>query len=189
MSPGQARPAPPTVATTLHRCMGITTIKTPTHVVLKKRFYDFLRSMSQLSSDNSASDSKELNKAELRMILKRMGKITCLIQGCSKSFTTYQGFLYHQKTCGKEAEQFICEICGMSVCVLHIPGVEIATNPLARDYHIYSGATHYSSLIARWASKKLLQKSIPQNSSELCSWCIGDSRRNVFFELPKFHQG
>ncbi len=73
------------------------------------------------SSDNSATDSTELNTAEMKMILKKMGKLACRNEGCSKTFTTYQGFQYHQKSCGKEAEAFTCEICGMSICeVLHI---------------------------------------------------------------------
>ena len=47
-------------------------------------------------------------------------------------------------------------------------GVEIATSPLARDCQIYSRPTHFSSLIAQWASGKIMQKINITNNNELC---------------------
>ncbi|XP_034966697.1 zinc finger protein 512 isoform X2 [Zootoca vivipara] len=56
-------------------------------------------------------------RGRLRRVLKRMGKLKCPRQGCTGSFTSVLGFLYHTRKCGKEAaelEQMAlkCQHCG-----------------------------------------------------------------------------
>ncbi|XP_033001210.1 zinc finger protein 512 isoform X2 [Lacerta agilis] len=44
-------------------------------------------------------------RGRLRRVLKRMGKLKCPRQGCTGSFTSVLGFLYHTRKCGKEAAE------------------------------------------------------------------------------------
>nr|XP_042701439.1 zinc finger protein 512 isoform X4 [Chrysemys picta bellii] len=53
----------------------------------------------------------------LRKVLKRMGKLKCMREGCTGSFTSIMGYLYHMKKCGKEASELEkmamkCRHCG-----------------------------------------------------------------------------
>ncbi|XP_075771861.1 zinc finger protein 512 isoform X3 [Pelodiscus sinensis] len=53
----------------------------------------------------------------LRKVLKRMGKLKCTREGCTGSFTSIMGFLYHVRKCGKEASELEkmamkCRHCG-----------------------------------------------------------------------------
>ncbi|KAK6295246.1 hypothetical protein J4Q44_G00344720 [Coregonus suidteri] len=56
-------------------------------------------------------------KEQLRKVLKRMGKLKCSKEGCTGSFTSIMGYLYHMKKCGKEASELEklllnCQHCG-----------------------------------------------------------------------------
>ncbi|XP_036290803.1 zinc finger protein 512 isoform X3 [Pipistrellus kuhlii] len=56
-------------------------------------------------------------RERLRTVLKRLGKLRCMRESCSSSFTSIMGYLYHVKKCGKEAaelEEMIlkCHHCG-----------------------------------------------------------------------------
>eukprot|EP00063_Salmo_salar_P025178 XP_014000013.1 PREDICTED: uncharacterized protein LOC106571438 isoform X1 [Salmo salar] len=56
-------------------------------------------------------------KEKLRKVLKRMGKLKCSKEGCTGSFTSIMGYLYHMKKCGKkesELEKLLlnCQHCG-----------------------------------------------------------------------------
>uniref|UniRef100_A0A8D0HEB1 Zinc finger protein 512 n=1 Tax=Sphenodon punctatus TaxID=8508 RepID=A0A8D0HEB1_SPHPU len=53
----------------------------------------------------------------LRKVLKRMGKLKCTREGCTGSFTSIMGYLYHSKKCGKVASELEkmalkCHHCG-----------------------------------------------------------------------------
>ncbi|XP_023990951.1 zinc finger protein 512 isoform X2 [Salvelinus sp. IW2-2015] len=56
-------------------------------------------------------------KEKLRKVLKRMGKLKCSKEGCTGSFTSIMGYLYHMKKCGKEESELEklllnCQHCG-----------------------------------------------------------------------------
>ncbi|TRY98129.1 hypothetical protein DNTS_028486 [Danionella cerebrum] len=56
-------------------------------------------------------------KGKLRNALKRLGKLKCSREGCTGSFTSIMGYLYHMKKCGKEAAELEklmvnCKHCG-----------------------------------------------------------------------------
>ncbi|XP_077076365.1 zinc finger protein 512 [Siphateles boraxobius] len=56
-------------------------------------------------------------KEKLRKVLKRMGKLKCSREGCTGSFTSIMGYVYHMKKCGKEASELEkllmnCKHCG-----------------------------------------------------------------------------
>uniref|UniRef100_A0A4W5KQ16 Zinc finger protein 512 n=1 Tax=Hucho hucho TaxID=62062 RepID=A0A4W5KQ16_9TELE len=56
-------------------------------------------------------------KEKLRKVLKRMGKLKCSKEGCTGSFTSIMGYLYHMKKCGKEESELVklllnCQHCG-----------------------------------------------------------------------------
>ncbi|XP_059516258.1 zinc finger protein 512 isoform X2 [Myotis daubentonii] len=56
-------------------------------------------------------------RERLRTVLKRLGKLRCMRESCSSSFTSIMGYLYHVRKCGKEAaelEEMIlkCHHCG-----------------------------------------------------------------------------
>ncbi|XP_024276179.1 zinc finger protein 512 isoform X2 [Oncorhynchus tshawytscha] len=56
-------------------------------------------------------------KEQLRKVLKRMGKLKCSKEGCTGSFTSIMGYLYHMKKCGKEESELEklllnCQHCG-----------------------------------------------------------------------------
>ncbi|KAG9347560.1 hypothetical protein JZ751_005128 [Albula glossodonta] len=59
----------------------------------------------------------QLVKDKLRKVLKRMGKLKCSKEGCSGSFTSVMGYLYHVRKCGKEESELEklllnCRHCG-----------------------------------------------------------------------------
>lgn len=56
-------------------------------------------------------------KEKLRKVLKRMGKLKCSREGCTGSFTSIMGYVYHMKKCGKESSELEkllmnCKHCG-----------------------------------------------------------------------------
>ncbi|XP_051500953.1 zinc finger protein 512-like [Myxocyprinus asiaticus] len=56
-------------------------------------------------------------KEKLRKVLKRMGKLKCSKEGCTGSFTSIMGYVYHMKKCGKEVSELEkmllnCKHCG-----------------------------------------------------------------------------
>ncbi|XP_016393111.1 zinc finger protein 512 [Sinocyclocheilus rhinocerous] len=60
-------------------------------------------------------------KEKLRKVLKRMGKLKCSKEGCTGSFTSIMGYVYHMKKCGKEASELEklllnCKHCGKAYC-------------------------------------------------------------------------
>lgn len=48
---------------------------------------------------------EQLERDRLRKVLKRMGKLKCTREGCTGSFTSIMGYLYHIKKCGKTASE------------------------------------------------------------------------------------
>ncbi|XP_051027734.1 zinc finger protein 512 [Acomys russatus] len=44
-------------------------------------------------------------RERLRTVLKRMGKLKCMRESCSSTFTSIMGYLYHVRKCGKEAAE------------------------------------------------------------------------------------
>ncbi|CAH1248446.1 GTF3C2 [Branchiostoma lanceolatum] len=61
-----------------------------------------------------AQDEPVDERARLRFILKRLGKLQCKNEGCSSSYTTLHGYEYHIQRCGKSAnerEVFQCDQC------------------------------------------------------------------------------
>nr|XP_006625815.2 PREDICTED: zinc finger protein 512 [Lepisosteus oculatus] len=66
--------------------------------------------------DSNGLDSHAL-KDRLRKVLKRMGKLKCTKEGCTGSFTSIMGYLYHTRKCGKEESELEklvlnCKHCG-----------------------------------------------------------------------------
>ncbi|XP_077668361.1 zinc finger protein 512 isoform X5 [Eretmochelys imbricata] len=60
---------------------------------------------------------EQCERDRLRKVLKRMGKLKCMREGCTGSFTSIMGYLYHMKKCGKEASELEkmamkCRHCG-----------------------------------------------------------------------------
>ncbi|XP_032911440.1 zinc finger protein 512 isoform X2 [Catharus ustulatus] len=60
---------------------------------------------------------EQLERERLRKVLKRMGKLKCTREGCTGSFTSIMGYLYHIKKCGKAASELEkmamkCHHCG-----------------------------------------------------------------------------
>ncbi|XP_065486624.1 zinc finger protein 512 isoform X2 [Caloenas nicobarica] len=60
---------------------------------------------------------EQLERDRLRKVLKRMGKLKCTREGCTGSFTSIMGYLYHIKKCGKAASELEkmamkCHHCG-----------------------------------------------------------------------------
>ncbi|XP_074845199.1 zinc finger protein 512 isoform X2 [Carettochelys insculpta] len=60
---------------------------------------------------------EQCERDRLRKVLKRMGKLKCMKEGCTGSFTSIMGYLYHIKKCGKEASELEkmaikCHHCG-----------------------------------------------------------------------------
>ncbi|XP_049987988.1 zinc finger protein 512 isoform X3 [Alexandromys fortis] len=56
-------------------------------------------------------------RERLRTVLKRMGKLRCMRESCSSTFTSIMGYLYHVRKCGKEAAELEkltlkCQHCG-----------------------------------------------------------------------------
>ncbi|KAM6463548.1 zinc finger protein 512 isoform 2-T2 [Liasis olivaceus] len=48
---------------------------------------------------------KQSERDCLRRVLKRMGKLKCTREGCTGSFTSIMGYLYHTQKCGKAAAE------------------------------------------------------------------------------------
>ncbi|XP_035380335.1 zinc finger protein 512 isoform X1 [Electrophorus electricus] len=66
--------------------------------------------------DGNGLDDQEV-KEKLRKVLKRMGKLKCSKEGCTGSFTSIMGYVYHMKKCGKEESELAkllmkCKHCG-----------------------------------------------------------------------------
>ncbi|XP_074919625.1 zinc finger protein 512 isoform X4 [Chelonoidis abingdonii] len=60
---------------------------------------------------------EQCERDRLRKVLKRMGKLKCMREGCTGSFTSIMGYLYHMKKCGKAASELEkmamkCRHCG-----------------------------------------------------------------------------
>ncbi|KAM6326853.1 LOW QUALITY PROTEIN: zinc finger protein 512 [Alca torda] len=60
---------------------------------------------------------EQLERDRLRKVLKFMGKLKCTREGCTGSFTSIMGYLYHVKKCGKAASELEkmamkCHHCG-----------------------------------------------------------------------------
>ncbi|NWW95963.1 ZN512 protein, partial [Rhynochetos jubatus] len=60
---------------------------------------------------------EQLERDRLRKVLKLMGKLKCTREGCTGSFTSIMGYLYHVKKCGKAASELEkmsmkCHHCG-----------------------------------------------------------------------------
>ncbi|KAK4825010.1 hypothetical protein QYF61_023014 [Mycteria americana] len=60
---------------------------------------------------------EQLERDRLRKVLKRMRKLKCTREGCTGSFTSINGYLYHIKKCGKAASELEkmamkCHHCG-----------------------------------------------------------------------------
>ncbi|XP_073868199.1 zinc finger protein 512 isoform X14 [Macaca fascicularis] len=56
-------------------------------------------------------------RERLRTVLKRLGKLRCMRESCSSSFTSIMGYLYHVRKCGKGAAELEkmtlkCHHCG-----------------------------------------------------------------------------
>lgn len=66
-----------------------------------------------LSEDGDGPSERE----RLRKVLKRLGKLKCSREGCTASFASIMGYMYHMKKCGKEASELEemmlkCTECG-----------------------------------------------------------------------------
>ncbi|XP_015272350.1 PREDICTED: zinc finger protein 512 [Gekko japonicus] len=48
---------------------------------------------------------EQSERDRLRKVLKRMGKLKCTREGCTGSFTSIMGYLYHAQKCGKAAAE------------------------------------------------------------------------------------
>ncbi|KAL0967463.1 hypothetical protein UPYG_G00252570 [Umbra pygmaea] len=69
------------------------------------------------SPDDKNGLDDQAVKEKLRKVLKRMGKLKCSKEGCTGSFTSIMGYLYHTKKCGKEESELEklllnCQHCG-----------------------------------------------------------------------------
>ncbi|KAJ8355805.1 hypothetical protein SKAU_G00185990 [Synaphobranchus kaupii] len=69
------------------------------------------------TSEDGDEVEGQLVKEKLRKVLKRMGKLKCSKEGCSGSFTSVMGYLYHMRKCGKEESELEklllnCRHCG-----------------------------------------------------------------------------
>ncbi|XP_061099156.1 zinc finger protein 512 [Conger conger] len=69
------------------------------------------------SEEGNNETDGQLVKEKLRKVLKRMGKLKCSKEGCSGSFTSVMGYLYHTRKCGKEEAELKklllnCRHCG-----------------------------------------------------------------------------
>ncbi|XP_060042741.1 zinc finger protein 512 isoform X3 [Erinaceus europaeus] len=56
-------------------------------------------------------------RERLRTVLKRLGKLRCMRESCSSSFTSIMGYMYHVRKCGKGAAELEklalkCQHCG-----------------------------------------------------------------------------
>ncbi|XP_043075713.1 zinc finger protein 512 [Puntigrus tetrazona] len=80
--------------------------------------YHLMADHNNLSIPDSGNDlADQAVKEKLRKVLKRMGKLKCSKEGCTGSFTSIMGYVYHMKKCGKEASELEklllnCKHCG-----------------------------------------------------------------------------
>ncbi|XP_069742680.1 zinc finger protein 512 isoform X2 [Narcine bancroftii] len=75
---------------------------------------------------------EQTDRERLRKVLRRMGRLKCLREDCSASFTSIMGYLYHLKKCGKEESEllkqlFKCQHCG-----------KLYKSKAGLDYHLKS---------------------------------------------------
>ncbi|XP_073672911.1 zinc finger protein 512 [Garra rufa] len=80
--------------------------------------YHLMADHNNLSIPDTGNDLvDQAVKEKLRKVLKRMGKLKCSKEGCTGSFTSIMGYVYHMKKCGKEATELEkllmnCKHCG-----------------------------------------------------------------------------
>ncbi|KAM9779089.1 zinc finger protein 512 isoform X1 [Syngnathus typhle] len=77
--------------------------------------------MADHGSPPSVEDIRDLDvrvlKDKLRKILKQLGKVKCPKEGCTATFSSIMGYMYHIKKCGKEQAELdkmllTCSHCG-----------------------------------------------------------------------------
>nr|KAF6308657.1 zinc finger protein 512 [Myotis myotis] len=95
-------------------------------------------------------------RERLRTVLKRLGKLRCMRESCSSSFTSIMGYLYHVRKCGKEAaelEEMIlkCHHCGKPY-----------RSKAGLAYHLRSELASVE-LAKEWPKRKVLQDLIPDD--------------------------
>ncbi|XP_062934161.1 zinc finger protein 512 isoform X5 [Cynocephalus volans] len=80
--------------------------------------YHVMANHNSLPILKTGDDIDEPSERErLRTVLKRLGKLRCMRESCSSSFTSIMGYLYHVKKCGKGAAELEkmtlkCHHCG-----------------------------------------------------------------------------
>uniref|UniRef100_A0A8C6VC63 Zinc finger protein 512 n=1 Tax=Naja naja TaxID=35670 RepID=A0A8C6VC63_NAJNA len=68
--------------------------------------YHIMADHNSLPIRKEASQLDKQSEREcLRRVLKRMGKLKCTREGCTGSFTSIMGYLYHTQKCGKAAAE------------------------------------------------------------------------------------
>ncbi|KYO39271.1 zinc finger protein 512 isoform X2 [Alligator mississippiensis] len=60
---------------------------------------------SQPAAKEGSESDEQHERDQLRKVLKRMGKLKCTREGCTGSFTSIMGYLYHIQKCGKAAAE------------------------------------------------------------------------------------
>ncbi|XP_077408558.1 zinc finger protein 512 [Vanacampus margaritifer] len=77
--------------------------------------------MADHSNPPSVEDAQDMDeravKDKLRKILKQLGKVKCSKEGCTATFSSIMGYIYHMKKCGKEQAELdkmllSCSHCG-----------------------------------------------------------------------------
>lgn len=80
--------------------------------------YHLMADHNNLALPDTGNDlAEQAVKEKLRKVLKRMGKLKCSKEGCTGSFTSIMGYVYHMKKCGKEESELKklvmnCKHCG-----------------------------------------------------------------------------
>ncbi|XP_016324772.1 zinc finger protein 512-like isoform X2 [Sinocyclocheilus anshuiensis] len=80
--------------------------------------YHLMADHNNLSIPDTGNDLIDQEvKEKLRKVLKRMGKLKCSKEGCTGTFTSIMGYVYHMKKCGKEPSELEkllmnCKHCG-----------------------------------------------------------------------------
>uniref|UniRef100_A0A8C2J1G4 Zinc finger protein 512 n=1 Tax=Cyprinus carpio TaxID=7962 RepID=A0A8C2J1G4_CYPCA len=80
--------------------------------------YHLMADHNNLSIPDTGNDfADQAVKEKLRKVLKRMGKLKCSKEGCTGTFTSIMGYVYHMKKCGKEPSELEkllmnCKHCG-----------------------------------------------------------------------------
>ncbi|KAJ7341450.1 hypothetical protein JRQ81_005555 [Phrynocephalus forsythii] len=68
--------------------------------------YHLMADHNSLMTGREVSQINQQSERDcLRRILKRMGKLRCTREGCTGSFTSVLGYLYHMEKCGKAAAE------------------------------------------------------------------------------------